>query len=246
MSTNVKDYSEYLKQLTDAKKRRDIAALQAAYEKSMAQLQQAESGLDGTYRQAKNAAAGQSAQSERSFAQYAAANGLTNGAAGQAQLARSIALQKDLSSLDREKAGKQADLTAQKVQAGADYETGVAQVQADAESELAKNLYQEKIRQEEAAYQLGRDAVEDEQWQKEMDFAIRKYWYDNGYLTPPDTQEDSAESSGTAAAADLQTVAAQVIRGEWGNGAERKNRLIAAGYDYAAVQALVDALLAGK
>lgn len=34
-----------------------------------------------------------------------------------------------------------------------------------------------------------------------------------------------------------------VIRGEYGNGADRKNRITAEGYDYAAVQARVNALM---
>lgn len=38
-------------------------------------------------------------------------------------------------------------------------------------------------------------------------------------------------------------IAKEVIAGKWGNGQERKNKLAAAGYDYAAVQAEVDKLL---
>lgn len=38
-------------------------------------------------------------------------------------------------------------------------------------------------------------------------------------------------------------VAKEVIRGEWGNGADRKNRLALAGYDYSAVQKKVNELL---
>lgn len=38
-------------------------------------------------------------------------------------------------------------------------------------------------------------------------------------------------------------IAREVLRGLWGNGAEREKRLIAAGYDYAAVQQQVNALL---
>lgn len=41
----------------------------------------------------------------------------------------------------------------------------------------------------------------------------------------------------------VDQVAREVIQGKWGNGAERKKRLKAAGYDYAAVQARVNALL---
>lgn len=42
---------------------------------------------------------------------------------------------------------------------------------------------------------------------------------------------------------DLDDVARRVIRGEFGNGQERKNRLAAAGYDYSAVQKRVNELL---
>lgn len=41
----------------------------------------------------------------------------------------------------------------------------------------------------------------------------------------------------------IDEIAREVIRGDWGNGADRRNRLIAAGYDYAAVQARVNELL---
>lgn len=41
----------------------------------------------------------------------------------------------------------------------------------------------------------------------------------------------------------ITEVAKEVIRGDWGNGAERKQRLTAAGYDYASVQAKVNELL---
>lgn len=40
----------------------------------------------------------------------------------------------------------------------------------------------------------------------------------------------------------LDTIAREVIRGEWGNGSERKRRLTQAGYDYEAVQDLVNKL----
>ena len=41
----------------------------------------------------------------------------------------------------------------------------------------------------------------------------------------------------------VEQLAREVIRGEWGNGQERKDRLTAAGYDYTAVQSLVDKIL---
>lgn len=53
----------------------------------------------------------------------------------------------------------------------------------------------------------------------------------------------SDDTSSSTATKDVDEVAREVIRGEWGNGAERKRRLTEAGYDYSAVQARVNELL---
>ena len=50
-----------------------------------------------------------------------------------------------------------------------------------------------------------------------------------------------ADSSGTKKSIDA--IAREVIRGDWGNGDERKQKLTAAGYDYSAVQKKVNELL---
>ena len=42
---------------------------------------------------------------------------------------------------------------------------------------------------------------------------------------------------------DNYTLAKEVLAGKWGNGQERKDRLTAAGYDYTAVQTIVNALV---
>ena len=44
----------------------------------------------------------------------------------------------------------------------------------------------------------------------------------------------------------VDEVAREVIRGEWGNGSDRRQRLEAAGYDYGAVQDRVNELLNSK
>ena len=41
----------------------------------------------------------------------------------------------------------------------------------------------------------------------------------------------------------IDEIATEVIRGEWGNGSERKQRLADAGYDYSAVQGRVNEIL---
>ena len=85
-----------------------------------------------------------------------------------------------------------------------------------------------------------------------------KNWYvleANGARIVIDRSEDGKNSiCSPVNAADLQLVnakpgktldelAREVIRGLWGNGTDRKNRLTAAGYDYYAVQKRVNELL---
>lgn len=54
---------------------------------------------------------------------------------------------------------------------------------------------------------------------------------------------DAPQETPTAPAKTVDELAAEVIVGAWGNGAERQQRLEAAGYDYVAVQSAVNARL---
>jgi Negative regulator of beta-lactamase expression len=65
------------------------------------------------------------------------------------------------------------------------------------------------------------------------------------YLENPSycTIGGSASSGGSNGGKSVDTLAREVIKGLWGNGADRKNRLTAAGYDYNAVQKRVNELL---
>ena len=43
-----------------------------------------------------------------------------------------------------------------------------------------------------------------------------------------------------------QQVALEIIAGQWGNGIQRRQRLEAAGYSYAAIQSIVNAVMTGS
>ena len=61
------------------------------------------------------------------------------------------------------------------------------------------------------------------------------------HVEPQPTPEAPAQT-----AKSVEDVAREVLAGKWGNGVDRKNRLIAAGYDYSAVQAKVNEIASGK
>jgi hypothetical protein len=62
--------------------------------------------------------------------------------------------------------------------------------------------------------------------------------YIRGYGVPLYDKENATESKKSVSA-----IAQEVIEGKWGNGAERKDRLEKAGYDYIEVQKVVNRLL---
>lgn len=67
--------------------------------------------------------------------------------------------------------------------------------------------------------------------------------YIRGYGVPK--YEAEAAGNTTATTKSVTEVAKEVVAGKWGNGEDRKNRLIAAGYNYTEVQNQVNAILKG-
>ena len=68
-----------------------------------------------------------------------------------------------------------------------------------------------------------------------------------GYGRPKfDKEEEPKTEPKPEPAKTVEQIAKEVIDGKWGNGATRKNRITAAGYDYAAVQAKVNEILASQ
>jgi LysM repeat protein len=68
--------------------------------------------------------------------------------------------------------------------------------------------------------------------------------YIRGYGVPRYETESSAKP--TVPSKDLTAVAREVISGKWGNGDDRKSRLVSVGYDYSAVQKEVNRLLSSS
>ena len=191
--TQVEDYSDYLTRMYEAKKQSAMAELKNAYDSSVAELDRAEVGLAEGYRAARNETAGAHEQERHNFAQFAAANGLNSGTAGQAELARGVTLQNNMNTIRTAEAGAMADLTLQRAQAETEYNAAIAQAEYTGEYELAAALYEEKVRVQEALteaeirrqqyaleryqlqYQAQRDAVADQRYDSEQALELQKY-----------------------------------------------------------------------
>ncbi len=144
------DYSDYIKEMYRSKTAGNLAALKSAYKDNVAALDAAEEQIPGTYQAARNQTFGTSSQEKQNFAEYAAGNGLNSGAGGQAELARSVALQGNLNSINQEEANALADLELQRTQLTNEYNSAIASAKADGDYELANALYQESVRADEA------------------------------------------------------------------------------------------------
>lgn len=191
--TQIEDYSPYLEQMYEAKKQAAMAELKNAYDNSVAELDRAESGLAEGYRAARNETAGAHEQERRNFAQFAAANGLNNGTAGQAELTRGVTLQNNMNTIRTAEANAMADLTLQRAEAENEYNAAIAQAEYTGEYELAAALYEEKVRVQEALieaeirqqqyaleqyqlqYQAQRDSVADQRYESEQALELQKY-----------------------------------------------------------------------
>lgn len=66
-------------------------------------------------------------------------------------------------------------------------------------------------------------------------------WLENpSYCTVQGTVTETQKTSSTKS---VDEIAKEVIRGDWGNGEERKQKLVAAGYDYSVIQKKVNEIL---
>ena len=140
------DLSEYLRKAAAAKLESELAGLKVAYEKSMAGYDDQAARLPQQYDAARNNVAAQDALARKAFDERAAASGLSSGAAGQAELARSSAYQRDIANLDQQQANAASDIQLAKTNLQSQYESAIAQARADGNAALATALYEELVR----------------------------------------------------------------------------------------------------
>lgn len=172
------DLSEWLKKQYESALESELAGLKDAYEKNTASLDDEEARLSGIYDPQRNRIAAQNALAKRAWDERAAANGLSSGASGQAELARSSVMQRDLASIGEEEANAYADVSLRKRNLTIEYTNAIAQAKANGQAELAKALYNELVRvqglEREDQIRESENALKQAQAQMEYELALKQ------------------------------------------------------------------------
>lgn len=172
------DLSEWLKKQYASALEGELAGLKDAYEKNNASLDDEEARLSGIYDPQRNRIAAQNALAKRVWDERAAANGLSSGANGQAELARSSVMQRDLASIGEEESNARADVSLRKKNLTIEYTNAITQARANGQAELAKALYNELVRvqglEREDQIRESEKALKQAQAKMEYDLALKQ------------------------------------------------------------------------
>lgn len=183
------DLSEWLKKQYASALEGELAGLKDAYEKNNASLDDEEARLSGIYDPQRNRIAAQNALAKRVWDERAAANGLSSGVNGQAELARSSVMQRDLASIGEEEANARADVSLRKKNLTIEYTNAITQARANGQAELAKALYNELVRvqglEREDQIRESEKALKQAQAKMEYDLALKQMEADRAASSQP-------------------------------------------------------------
>ena len=191
----VNDLSDYLRDIYRQQMQANLSALEGAYNANVTRMQRQSELIPQKYDAMRNLAAAQNELSRRNFGEYAAARGLNTGTSGQAELARSAELQRNLADLGAQEAEASGNLESELTALEQQYNAAVAQAQASGNADLANALYQELVRRQSAAAAQAEADAEQQRWLAEFE-ASRKDAADNLALAYAKLEASNRKSTG--------------------------------------------------
>ena len=141
---------DYIRQMYEANLAANKSQLESDYNQNLSDLGAEESKLGQIYYEQQRQAQAQSDRNRQAFQEYANARGLNSGTGGQAELANQNQLSSNLNTLRQSEAEKRAEVERQRVLLGQQYQQAIQKAQADNDMNLAKALYEEAVRVDEA------------------------------------------------------------------------------------------------
>lgn len=169
------DLSGYLNDMYAAYNEAQLSALKSTYEQNLADLQAAAEKIPETYQTARNEAASQNDIARMAWNEYANARGLNTGASGQAALANSAVLQSNLTDIATQESDALAENALQQNQLAIQYRNAAVQAQAEGNYQLAQALYNEYVRQDNAAMQTAQLAQEQANWEAQFNAGLNQW-----------------------------------------------------------------------
>lgn len=169
------DLSAYLQEMYRQNMEAQLAALKDAYEQNAADLKAQAEEIPETYQASRNEAAAQNDLARQSFNEYAVARGLNTGTSGQASLANSAVLQGNLAEISGREADALSENALEQERLAIAYRNAVAQAEASGNSALAQALYQEYVRQDEAAQAAAMAAQEQANWEAQFNAGLDQW-----------------------------------------------------------------------
>ena len=191
----VNDLSDYLRDMYRQQMQANLSALEGAYNANVTRMRRQGELIPQKYDAMRNLAAAQNELSRRNFGEYAAARGLNTGTSGQAELARSAELQRNLADLGVQEAEASGNLESELTALDQQYNAAVAQAQASGNADLANALYQELVRRQSAAAAQAEADAEQQRWLAEFE-ASRKDAADNLALAYAKLEASNRKSTG--------------------------------------------------
>ena len=191
----VNDLSDYLRDMYRQQMQANLSALEGAYNANVTRMRRQGELIPQKYDAMRNLAAAQNELSRRNFGEYAAARGLNTGTSGQAELARSAELQRNLADLGAQEAEASGNLESELTALDQQYNAAVAQAQASGNADLANALYQELVRRQSAAAAQAEADAEQQRWLAEFE-ASRKDAADNLALAYAKLEASNRKSTG--------------------------------------------------
>ena len=141
---------DYIRQMYEANLAANKSQLESDYNQNLSDLGAEESKLGQIYYEQQRQAQAESDRNRQAFQEYANARGLNSGTGGQAELANQNQLSSNLNTLRQSEAEKRAEVERQRVLLGQQYQQAIQKAQADNDMNLAKALYEEAVRVDEA------------------------------------------------------------------------------------------------
>jgi hypothetical protein len=149
----MQDYTEYLKSLAATQKQTKAQELEMAKQQALTTVEQEKARVMPTFQAQRQQASTQSQLGAKNFAEYLASRGQTGaGISAQAEMSRQNALAGQIGTIGTNEANTLQQYANQVGNIGQQYQTGLQSAYGDIDTDLAKNLYNEKIRVEQETY----------------------------------------------------------------------------------------------